>query len=120
VSSEKELSGAKLAEHAARATAQVQQTRRGLKEGSRQFRKAAWGPVVKLSGVLWLELTGVFFGIFAVFAANGAWKTRGALLASASNHDAYGHFVLSVVMAAIFGYFSISSFVRANRRGKRS
>jgi hypothetical protein len=115
-----EVSGARLAEQAARTTAQVRQTGRGLKEGSRQFRKAAWGPVVKLSGVLWLELTGVFFGIFAIFAANGAWKMRGALHDAAGNHDAYVRFVLSVAMAAIFGYFCVSSFVRANRRGKRS
>jgi hypothetical protein len=115
-----EVSGARLAEQAARTTAQVRQTGRGLKEGSRQFRKAAWGPVVKLSGVLWLELTGVFFGIFAIFAANGAWKMRGALHEAAGSHDAYVRFVLSVAMAAIFGYFCVSSFVRANRRGKRS
>jgi hypothetical protein len=115
-----EVSGARLAEQAARTTAQVRQTGRGLKEGSRQFRKAAWGPVVKLSGVLWLELTGVFFGIFAIFAANGAWKMRGALHEATGNHDAYVRFVLSVAMAAIFGYFCVSSFVRANRRGKRS
>jgi hypothetical protein len=115
-----ESSGVRLAEQATRTTAQVRQTGRGLKEGSRQFRKAAWGPVVKLSGVLWLELTGVFFGIFAIFAANGAWKMRGALHEAAGNHDAYVRFVLSVAMAAIFGYFCVSSFVRANRRGKRS
>jgi hypothetical protein len=115
-----EGSGVRLAEQATRTTAQVRQTGRGLKEGSRQFRKAAWGPVVKLSGVLWLELTGVFFGIFAIFAANGAWKMRGALHEAAGNHDAYVRFVLSVAMAAIFGYFCVSSFVRANRRGKRS
>ncbi len=116
----REVSAERLVQQAARATVQVQQTGRGLKEGGKQFRKAAWGPVVKLSGVLWLELTGVFFGIFAVFAANGAWKMRGALHEAAGSHDAHVHFLLSVTMAAIFGYFCVSSFVRANRRSKRS
>ena len=65
----------RLAQQAARTTAQALQTGRGLKEGSKRFGEAAWGPLAKASGALWLELTGVFFGIFAVFAANGAWKT---------------------------------------------
>ena len=67
---------------ARRTTAQVRQTERGLKEGSRRFGEAVGGRLVKLSGVLWLELTGVFFGIFALFAANGAWKLRGAITAT--------------------------------------
>ena len=66
-------SGTRLGQNATRTTAQVRQTTQGLKEGSRRFRKAAWGPLAKASGALWLELTGVFFGIFAVFAGGGVW-----------------------------------------------
>jgi hypothetical protein len=73
---------------------------------------------VKLSGALWLELTGVFFGIFALFAGNWAWKTRGALHETAANHDAHVHLLVSAVMAALFGYFCVSSFARANRRSR--
>src|SRR3979490_3448645 len=57
-----------LSQQAARTSAQVRQTGRGLKEGGRRFGEAVWGPFVKLSGALWLALPGVFFGIFAVFA----------------------------------------------------
>jgi hypothetical protein len=73
---------------------------------------------VKLSGALWLELTGVFFGIFAVFAAGGAWKMRAALQETAANHSAHGRFTVSLLMAALFGYFCVSSFVKANRRSR--
>jgi len=108
--------GARLGEQAARTTAQVRQTGRGLKEGGRRFGEAVWGPFVKLSGALWLELTGVFFGIFAVFAGGNAWKMRGALHEKAANHDAHVRLLMAVAMAVVFGYFCVSSFVKANRR----
>jgi hypothetical protein len=111
--------GERLAQQAARTTAQVLQTGQGLKRGSKRFGEAVWGPFVKLSGVLWLELTGVFFGIFALSAAGAAWKVRAGMQDSAANHNAHEHFVWAVVMAVVFGYFCVSSFVSANRRGRR-
>lgn len=112
-------SGARVGQQAARTTAQVRQTGRGLKEGSKRFGDAVGGPLVKLSGVLWLELTGVFFGIFAVFAGGGAWKMRSALEETAGNHEEHVRFLVAAAMALIFGYFCVSSFVRASRRGRR-
>jgi len=112
--------GGRLVEQAARTTAQVRQTGRGLKEGGRRFGEAVWGPFVRLSGALWLELTGVFFGIFAVSAGGNAWKMRWALHETAANHDAHVRLLISVVMAAAFGYFCLSSFVKASRRVRRS
>jgi hypothetical protein len=105
-------------QQAARTTAQVRQTGQGLKEGSKRFRKSVSGPLARLSGALWLELTGVFFGIFAVFAAGGAWKMRAALHETSANHDASMRFLMAAGMAAVFGYFCVSSFARANRRSK--
>jgi hypothetical protein len=105
-------------QQAARTTAQVRQTGQGLKQGSKRFGEAVGGPLARLSGALWLELTGVFFGIFAVFAAGGAWKTRAALYETAANHDAHVRLLTSAVMAAVFGYFCVSSFVKANRRSR--
>ena len=113
-------SGARVGQQAARTTAQVRQTGQGIKQGGKRFGGAVWGPFVKLSGVLWLEVTGLFFGIFAVFAGGGAWKSRGDLRDVGVNHDAHVHFLLTLAMAVIFGYFCVSSFVKASRRGKRS
>jgi hypothetical protein len=116
---DKAVSGARLGEQAARKTAQVRQAGQGLKEGGKRFGEAAWGPFVKLSGVLWLEFTGVFFGIFAVFAIGGAWRMRGQWGQIAANHDARLHLLGTVAMAVVFGYFCVSSFVKAARRGRR-
>ncbi len=113
-------SGVRVGEQAARTATQARQTGQGLKQGGKRFGEAVWGPFVKLSGVLWLEVTGLFFGIFAVFAGGGVWKLRGSLRDTGVNHEAHVHLLLAVAMAAVFGYFCVSSFVKASRRGKRS
>jgi hypothetical protein len=111
--------GVRMGQQAARTTSQVRQTGKGLKQGTKRFGEAVWGPFVKLSGVLWLELTGVFFGIFAVFAAGGVWKMRGEWRQTAANHDAHTRLIAAAAMAVVFGYFCVSSFVKAGRRGRR-
>ena len=93
--------------------------RPNLAEGGRRFGRAVWSPFVRLSGVLWLEFTGVFFGVFALSAAIGAWRLHAALHAPASD-PARTHFLLAVAVAAVFAYFCVSSFVRAARRGRRA
>jgi hypothetical protein len=113
-------SAARVGQQAAQTTAKVRQTSQGLKQGSKRFGEAMWGPFVKLSGVLWLEVTGLFFGVFAMFAAGGVWKLRGDLRDTGLNHAGHMHLLLSLVMAAVFGYFCVSSFVKASRRGRRS
>lgn len=90
-------------------------TTAGVREGSSRFGKAVWGPFVKLSGVLWLEMTGVFFGLFAITAGVGVWKSRSELHeGGAAEH----RFWFAAGMLIVFGYFSISSFLRARRRGR--
>ena len=111
--------GERLGETTRRAKAQAQQTQAGVKRGGKKFGEAVWGPFVRLSGVLWLELTGVFFGLFLVTAAVNTWKLRGNLHETTVNHDAHLRLLWSVVMAGVFGYFCVSSFVRARRREKR-
>ncbi|MCU1248148.1 MAG: hypothetical protein JWQ49_1177 [Edaphobacter sp.] len=93
-------------------------TGRGLAAGGKRFGEAVWGPLAKASGALWLELTGVFFGIFAVSAGANAWRMRWALHETAANHDTHSRLLISVAMAAVFGYFCVSSFVKANHRSR--
>jgi hypothetical protein len=111
-----EGAGVRLGQQASRTTAKAVRTGQGLKEGRKRFGAAMGGRVGRLSVALWLEVTGVFFGIFAVFAAGGAWRMRWALHETGVNHDAHVRFVASLVMAVVFGYFCMSSFVKANRR----
>jgi hypothetical protein len=119
-SSEATRAGARVGETAARTTAQVRQVRSGVARGSKRFGEAIWGPFVHLSGVLWLEVMGVFFGLFVLTAGMNVWKLRGNLRDSGVNHTAHEHLVFSVVMLAVFGYFCVSSFVRAGRKSRRS
>ena len=101
---------------AARAAAGARQTGRGLKQGGRRFGEAVWGPFVRLSGVLWLEVTGVFFGLFALSAGVGAWKLRGAWRGAPGDHEAQRHMLVAAGVALVFGYFCLTSFLKARRR----
>lgn len=117
--SSKPRTPAGVVEQVARTAAQARATSAGVAQGSKRFGEAVWRPFVRLSGVLWLEFTGVFFGIFAVYAASGAWKLRGELRETATNHDAHMHLLMAGMMALVFGYFCVSSFLRAARKGRK-
>jgi hypothetical protein len=101
---------------AAQAVFQAGEVRQGLGRGSRRFGEAVWRPFVRLSGVVWLEVSGVFFGVFALLAFGYIWKLRGAWRGGAVNAGAHRSLTGAVIMLALFGYFCVSSFVRARRR----
>jgi hypothetical protein len=79
-----------------------------------------WGPFARLSTVLWLEITGSFFALFALFAGSAVWSHRAdlnpAVHSTPASHDARLHLLVFLSMALVFAYFSISSFVRAYRK----
>jgi hypothetical protein len=98
---------------AAQTIAKGQKTKRGLHDGTKRFGEAVWGPFVRLSGVLGLEVSGVFFGIFALFGLASVWRLRSAWHpGSAGQKQLLG----AIAMLVVFGYFCVSSFVRARRR----
>jgi hypothetical protein len=84
--------------------------------GARRFRDSAVQPAVRLSGVLVLEIAGVFFAIFALYGCNTMWRARSAWHRGAPDHS---QFLGGAVMLVVFGYFSVSSFLRARRRERR-
>ena len=105
--------GARQVERRPAAAAPVQRaaiTTARVKRGGRRFGEAVWTPLVKASGVLWLEVTGVLFGLFAAAAAVAVWRERG-------NFTAAGTPMYRAWFA--LGYFTISSYVRAARRQRR-
>jgi hypothetical protein len=106
----------KATQKATQAVVQAREVQQGLGRGSRRFGQAVWSPFVRLSGVLWLEVSGVFFGIFALVALGWGWKVRGAWHATAANAADHRRLMGAAVMLALFGYFCVSSFVRARRR----
>jgi hypothetical protein len=100
----------------AQAAGRVKATRAGLKEGSKRFGAAAWAPLAKAGAVLWLEVTGVLFGLFAAVAGVAVWQDRGNFRVGGPVER---HAWLALGMFAVFAYFTVTSYVRAARRGKR-
>jgi hypothetical protein len=88
-----------------------------MRQGAQRFHDIALKPFVRLSGVLVLEIAGVFFGIFALYGFNTMWRVRTAWHRGSSHH---GQFLGGVAMLAVFGYFSVTSFLRARRRERGS
>jgi hypothetical protein len=84
-------------------------------EGSKRFGKAFFGPLGHVASVLWLQITGVFFALFALFFLQSLWKIRWAY-ATGSDHK---KFWLYAALSVIFLYFCISSFFRARRKERR-
>lgn len=89
---------------------------RRVGEGTRRFSKAFFGPLAHVSGTLWLEITGLFFALFAAFFGQNAWKIR----ASALHGPDHVHFIVATIATLIFVYFSISSFVKAEQRSRKA
>lgn len=112
-------SGAALGQKAAQTTTQVRQTKEGLSRGSKRFGEAVWGPFTKLSGVLGLELAGVFFGLFFLTAMNYGWRLLVKMRGMGLNESEHRNLMFSGAIALVFGYFCVSSFVRASRRQHR-
>jgi hypothetical protein len=75
-----------------------------------------WAPLSRAGGVLWFEVTGVLFAMVALAFAIFVWEKRGDLAGTGNDmHRAW----LGVAMLLMFGYFTVSSYVRAARRGRR-
>lgn len=72
--------------------------------------------MARLSGVLWLEVSGAFFGLFALFAVSAVWRIRSDWHAGLAGRE---RLLGATAMAVLFGYFCVSNFVRARRRERR-
>jgi hypothetical protein len=89
------------------------QTGRAVATGARIFGKSIWGPFAHASGVLWLEITGLFFFLFGLFFAQGAYRMRHAWHAAGPAHT---RVLAYAIVALVFFYFAFSSFSRARRK----
>jgi hypothetical protein len=70
------------------------------------------GPFRRVGGILWLEVTGVFFLLPVVLFAPALWR---AILAYPHSSD-HRTLWLTAGLMALFLYLGISSFWRAHRR----
>ena len=91
----------------------------GLQEGFSRFHTSAVEPAVRLSAVLWLEVMGVFFALFALAAASSLWRLHAEWHDGLRHPAAHGALLGAAAIFALFAYFSISSFLRARQRQRR-
>ncbi|MCU1285799.1 MAG: hypothetical protein JWO13_2149 [Acidobacteriales bacterium] len=91
----------------------------GRTAGSNKFVRAGWGAAeatlrsfARVGHVLWLEITGFFFLIFALIG--GAALVRECRAASVDQKK----IVAAAVFTVMFAYFGVTSFVRSRRRAK--
>ena len=98
---------------AARPSAGYAEGTRRLGRGAGRFGSALWRPFAHATGVLTLEITGVFFALFTAFFALHAWQAAKA----AGLHDR--HVLVYASLALLFAWFTVTSFWRARSRQKR-
>lgn len=86
--------------------------------GARTFRRSFWGPLAVFSGALWLRVSGSFFGLLAMTMGSSACRLHQSLGWSgvARSH----RFWLFAAFTLLFGYFAVSSFVRASLKERRA
>jgi uncharacterized membrane protein YadS len=65
-----------------------------------------------VGGILWLEVTGAFFFLFALVFSQTLWRMR----ASFNHGPDHQRFLIAAAMTAVFLYLGISSFWRARKR----
>jgi hypothetical protein len=103
---------------AAERVVQTQQTVARTKTHARALGKSVWSPLARFSSVVWLQVTGVFFTLLAMFLSQGLWKQR-ALARQPLGSQAAEMFYLHGAAFVVFTYFAISNFVRAHLRERR-
>ena len=87
----------------------------GAKRGAKAFGQAFLGPFTHAGSILWLEITGLFFALFALFFVQNVYRVRG----SWDQGPEHTHLLLYIALAVGFAWFSVSSFTRAYRKSKR-
>jgi hypothetical protein len=85
------------------------------KRGAKAFGQAFLGPFTHAGSILWLEITGLFFALFALFFVQNIYRVRG----SWRQGPEHAHLLLYIALAVGFAWFSVSSFMRAYRKSKR-
>jgi hypothetical protein len=92
--------------------AQAAEGGRRLARGAGRFGAAMVGPFARAGGILGLQITGVFFALFALFFLSHAAQT----IRAAGWHERHGQVYLG--LGLVFAWFTASSFWRASRKSR--
>jgi hypothetical protein len=106
-----------VAERIAQTRVNVTRSAGQAKVQAERLGRSVWAPLAHFSSVLWLQVTGSFFAVIAVFLAQGAWKQRSAWRLWGSHEGLKFDVVCAVCL--VFAYLAVSNFVRAARRGRK-
>ena len=96
----------------------AQQVHRARHEATKQAKSAVMAPVRKFSSVVWLQVTGCFFALFAVTMAGAIVKHRSEF-ALGWQTEAGRNVYFYMAALVVFVYFSVSNFVRARKRERQ-
>ncbi len=96
----------------------VDETKQHAKKQAREAGRSILTPLKTFSSVIWLQVTGTFFAVFAAFMGEGVWKLRANFSAPVSSPDAQKLYFHLIVFLG-FAYFTVSNFVRASRRERK-
>ena len=96
----------------------VDETKKEAKKQAREAGRSIFAPLKTFSSVLWLQVTGTFFAVFAAFMGEGVWKLRANFRAPMNSPDAQKLYFHLIVFLA-FAYFTVSNFVRASQRERK-
>jgi hypothetical protein len=69
-------------------------------------------PFRRVGGILWLEVTGVFFLLPVIVFAPNLWRMR----ASWAHGPDHRSFLVTALVVVVFLYLGVTSFWRARRR----
>jgi hypothetical protein len=100
---------------AANSSAQFRATGQGAGKATRGVARGVGGflrPFGRVGGILWLEVTGVFFFLPVVVFGPTVWRTR---MSWAHGPD-HRTFLIAAAIVLLFLYLSVTSFLRARRR----
>jgi len=119
VAGERVAAGAKAAANAPAGQPSVEdaaQTRAAGQAAGKATRNVARGvggflrPFSRVGGIVWLEVTGVFFFLFVIVFA--LWMYRASVVQGPDHQKV----LFSIPLLALFLYLSVSSFWRARRK----
>jgi hypothetical protein len=97
---------------------QAQRTARHSTKQAKALGRSVWSPLARVSGVLWLEVTGSIYAVIALGIGQAAFLRRADLRLAISDPAAERAWLM-VVIFSLFAYFAVSSFVRAHRRSRK-
>jgi hypothetical protein len=93
----------------------------GVATGAKRFGAAVWGPMAHTGGVLWLEITGLFFALFALFFAQNVYKFRQNYTVSGQFHFIFRSWLtFYAAVTLLFAFFAFLNFYKAHQKERKN